>query len=135
MRQSNGYHPACVLSHFSHTQLCDPKDCSPPGSSVLGVLQARIMEWIAMPSPQGIFLTQEWKLHLLCLLHWQADSLPLPPPGKPGYHTVVCQMKVKLPNTALQVVLTLGLAASVASFRPISPFSPLTQMQRFFAVS
>ena len=31
--------------------LCDPKDCSPPGSSVRGILQARILEWVAMPSP------------------------------------------------------------------------------------
>ena len=33
--------------------LCDPMDCSPPGSSVHGILQARIMEWVAL------FLTQE----------------------------------------------------------------------------
>ena len=31
--------------------LCYPMDCSPPGSSVHGVLQARILEWAAMPSP------------------------------------------------------------------------------------
>ena len=31
---------------------------------------------------QGVFLTQGSNLHLLCLLHWQADSLPLAPPGK-----------------------------------------------------
>ena len=30
--------------------LCDLMDCSPPGSSVHGILQARIREWIAMPS-------------------------------------------------------------------------------------
>ena len=30
--------------------LCDPKDCSPPVSSVVGILQARILEWVAMPS-------------------------------------------------------------------------------------
>ena len=30
--------------------LCDPMDCSPPGSSVHGILQARILEWAAMPS-------------------------------------------------------------------------------------
>ena len=34
---------------------------------------------------QGIFLTQGSKLCLLCLLHWQAGSLPLESPGKPGY--------------------------------------------------
>ena len=33
--------------------LCDPMDCSPPGSSVPGILQARILEWIAMPSSRG----------------------------------------------------------------------------------
>ena len=33
--------------------LCDPTDCSPPGSSVHGILQARILEWVAMPSSRG----------------------------------------------------------------------------------
>ena len=35
--------------------LCDPMDCSPPGSSVHGILQARILEWVAMPSSRGSF--------------------------------------------------------------------------------
>ena len=30
--------------------LCDSMDCSPPGSSVHGILQARILEWVALPS-------------------------------------------------------------------------------------
>ena len=33
--------------------LCNPIDCSPPGSSVLGILQARILERVAMPSSRG----------------------------------------------------------------------------------
>ena len=33
--------------------LCDPMDCSPPGSSVHGILQAGILEWVAMPSSKG----------------------------------------------------------------------------------
>ena len=33
--------------------LCEPMDRSPPGSSVLGILQARILEWVAMPSSRG----------------------------------------------------------------------------------
>ena len=45
--------PACVLSHSSSVRLCDPVDCSPPGSSVHGILQARILEWVAMPSSRG----------------------------------------------------------------------------------
>ena len=33
--------------------LLDPMDCSPPGSSVHGILQARVLKWIAMPSSRG----------------------------------------------------------------------------------
>ena len=33
--------------------LCDPMDHSPPGSSVHGILQARILQWVAMPSSRG----------------------------------------------------------------------------------
>ena len=53
---------------------CNPMDCSPPGSSVQGILQARILEWVAISFSRGSFLTQGLNL---CLLHWQADSLPL----------------------------------------------------------
>ena len=38
-----------VLAAQSCPTLCDPMDCHPPGSSVQGVLQARILEWVAMP--------------------------------------------------------------------------------------
>ena len=39
---------ACVHAQLCPT-LCDPMDCSPPGSSVHGILQTRILEWVAMP--------------------------------------------------------------------------------------
>ena len=40
----------CTLSWLqSCLILCDPMDCSLPGSSVHGILQARIMEWVAIP--------------------------------------------------------------------------------------
>ena len=39
---------------FSHVQLCDPMDCSLPVSSVHGILQARILEWVAVPSPGNL---------------------------------------------------------------------------------
>ena len=38
--------------------LCNPRDHSPPGSSVLGITQARILEWVAIPFFRGIFPTQ-----------------------------------------------------------------------------
>ena len=42
---------ACVRAKSlqSCPTLCDPMDCSPPGFSVHGILQARILEWVAMP--------------------------------------------------------------------------------------
>ena len=39
-----------VLVAQSCLTVCDPVDCSPPGSSVHGILQARRVEWVAMPS-------------------------------------------------------------------------------------
>ena len=75
----------CVFSNLlSHVRLfVIPCDCSPPGSSVHGILLARILEWVATPSLQGIFPTQGSNLHLFYLLHWQVGSLALSPPGKP----------------------------------------------------
>ena len=43
----------CVLVTQSFPTLCNPMDCSPPGSSVHEILQARILEWVAMPSSRG----------------------------------------------------------------------------------
>ena len=42
----------CVYAKLlqSCLALCDPMDCSPPGSSVHGIFQARTLEWVAMPS-------------------------------------------------------------------------------------
>ena len=42
----------------SCSTLCDPMDCSPPGSSVHGILQARILEWAAISSCKRISQTQ-----------------------------------------------------------------------------
>ena len=54
--------------------LSDPMDCSPPGSSVHGIFQARVLEWGAMPSSRD--LSDPGSPHLLHFLHWQVDSLP-----------------------------------------------------------
>ena len=57
-------------------------DCSPPGSSVHGILQARILEWVAIPFSGGSFQPRDWNhISYICLLHWQAGSLPLAPLG------------------------------------------------------
>ena len=42
------------ISHLSPT-FCNPMDCGLPGSSVHGILQARILEWVAVPFSRGSF--------------------------------------------------------------------------------
>ena len=44
--------PAKLLQ--SCLTLCDPMDCSPPGSSVLVILQARMLEWVALSFPRVV---------------------------------------------------------------------------------
>ena len=53
--------PQCMLAQSlqSCPTLWDPMDCSLPGLSGHGILQARILEWVAIPSLKGIFPTQE----------------------------------------------------------------------------
>ena len=69
---------ACVCTKLLQSYLTL---CSPPGFSVHGILQARILEWVAMPSFRGSSQLRD-QTHVSCLLHWQMGSLPLSPPGK-----------------------------------------------------
>ena len=71
--------PSLLFSRSVVSDSCDPMNHSLPGSSVHGILQARILEFLL----QGIFLTQGSNLHLLLLLHWQADSFVLCYQGSP----------------------------------------------------
>ena len=59
--------------------LCDPLDHSLPGSSVLGPLQARILEWVAVPFSRGPSQPRDQTRSPTL----QADSLPAEPPGEP----------------------------------------------------
>ena len=71
--------PCCLVAKLC-LALCNPMDCSPPGFSVHGILQARILEWVAISFFRGIFLTQGSNPRLL---HWQVGSLPLSRHGSP----------------------------------------------------
>ena len=42
------YHSVCVLVAQSYPALCNTVECSPPGSSLHGILQARILGWVAI---------------------------------------------------------------------------------------
>ena len=78
----------CMCEHAqlleSCPTLCDPVDCTvaAPPKSPLSMGFSRQEYWSGLPCPPpGIFLTQGSNPCLLCLLDWQADSLPLAPPG------------------------------------------------------
>ena len=73
----------CAKSLQSCLTLCNPMDCTLPGPSVHRILQARILEnsWVAMPFSRGSSQPRD-QIHISYLLHWQAGSLPLAPPGK-----------------------------------------------------
>ena len=73
--------------------VCDPMDYSPPESSVHGILQAQMLEWVAVP-PLVDLPTQGANPRLLSIRGWQAASLPLVPPGKPR-NTPIQNKKLK----------------------------------------
>ena len=87
-----------MLSHFSHVRLFVTLWTVAYQSPLsVMILQARLLSCHALL--QGIFPTQGSNPHLLCLLHWQAGSLPLVPPGK--LHVLPSHLPVS--NCALQL--------------------------------
>ena len=72
-----------VLVAQSCLTLWDPMDCSPPASSVHGILQAGIMEWVAISYSGGSSRPRDRTRVSYISLHLQAGSLPLAPHGKP----------------------------------------------------
>ena len=69
---------AFILVAQSCPTLCNPVDCSPPGSSVPGILQARILKWVAIPFSRGSSWLRDWTW-VSCN---KADSLPSESWGK-----------------------------------------------------
>ena len=78
----------CVCSVIqSCPTLCDPLDCSPPGSSVLGISQARILEWLAISFSRGSSQLRD-QIRVFCIFCIAGDTLPLSHRGSPIYtHT------------------------------------------------
>ena len=112
-------HAAMKTHACSVAQLCpalhDSMDCSPPGSSVHGILQPRILEWVAMPSARYLFkylfntakyLNKQTKNFFLLQQQWQQHSTskrlpgwwPLPRSRASGFGAQLC-------NVGLAVVL------------------------------
>ena len=84
----NNFHSSylcvCLCSVISVMyDFLQPMDYSLPSSSVHGILQATILEWVAVASSGGIFLTQELNPRLWYLLHCRQGVYPLNHLGGP----------------------------------------------------
>ena len=65
----------------SRLTLCNPTDCSPPGSSIHGIFQARVLKWVAISFSGGSSRPRDW-IWVSC-----SDSLLSQPPGNPTWQT------------------------------------------------
>ena len=65
-------HAAAAKSHQSCLTLCDPIECSPSGSPVPGILQARTLEWVAISSSNA----WKWKVRVKLLSHVRLFTTP-----------------------------------------------------------
>ena len=87
--------PACLVAQ-SCPNLCDPIDHSPPGSSVHGILQTKMLEWVAISFCRGSSQPRARTCVSCVSLALQVDSLPAEPSGKPLRVTfTVYKMKKK----------------------------------------
>ena len=76
----------CVCAHTPDSVVSDSwncMNCSPPGSSVHGIFQAKILEPVAISSSMGYSQPRDQTHVVLCLLLWQVVSLPLSHQGSP----------------------------------------------------
>ena len=80
--------PVLLFITQSWLTLCNLRDYSPPGSSVHGIHQARILEWVAIPFSRGSSRRRDWTC-ISTSPALQADALPSEPPGKPMYSSCV----------------------------------------------
>ena len=86
----------CCLVGKSCLILCDPVDCAPPSSSVPGIFQARILEWVAISFSRVIFPIQWLNLPLLhcrlVLYHWATRKTPIKFLSNKGKKTPMCEI-------------------------------------------
>ena len=66
--------------------LCNPMDCRPPGSSIHGIFQGRILEWVAISFSRRSSRPRDWTQ----VSHIVADALPSEPPGNSSQYKDVC---------------------------------------------
>ena len=92
-----------ILVAQSCLTLCNGVDCSPPGSSVRGILQSRVLEWVALPFSRGSSQPRDrtWVSSL------QVDSL-LSEPEREFYYFTITSIVVVDVNQTAEAGKTLG---------------------------
>ena len=98
----------------SCSTLCDPMDYSLQGSSVYGISQSRILEWVAFPSSRGSSWRRHWT-QVSCI----ADRffLPSKPPGKPGNAGPCFPLQTRAYRMGVSFVWTTSLPRGLPSLR------------------
>ena len=122
----------CVLVAQSCLTLCDPIDCSPPGSSVHGILQARILEWVAIPFSRRSSQARDWTQVNKHIFFFIFLSIM-------GYHrtlnTVPCALQKDLAVHSFSIYTESHLLIPNAHAYPLSPHSPLCSHQSILYVN
>ena len=106
---------ACSVAQ-SYLTLCDPLDCSTPGFSVHGILQARILEEVAMPRTRGSSPSRD----RTCISSGSCIAggfFTTEPPGKPGTWHIKHSNCSRLKKQPLKSQVPLSLPPSLLSFR------------------
>ena len=78
---------ACSVAKLC-LNLCDPMDCSPPGSPVHEILQARILEWVAISYSRGSSWPRD-RAHISCVSHITGRLFTTESPGKSLHYVAV----------------------------------------------
>ena len=104
----------------SRVQLsCGPVDCSPPGSSVHGISQARILEWITISPSPGDLPNPRMEITPPA---WQVDSFTPEPPGKPSPHLKIQRrMQIDFPKDGSICLLPSTMDLDRDKTQPLSP--------------
>ena len=89
----------CVLSCFNHGWICISKDCSPPGSSVQGIIQARTLEWVVIFFSRGSSRPRD-PTHVSCIAggfftDWTTREASKPPLNGIYFFNTSCFLSAK----------------------------------------
>ena len=148
-----------LLSHFSHVRLCDPRDSSPPGSHVPGILQARTLEcckvhiatssvqftwsvvsdsfWPMDYSTPGLLVHHQLSNLAQTNVHWVGDAIqpshPLSSPSPPAFNLCQHQGLFQWVSSSHQVAKVLELQLQHQSFQWIFRFDFLINLGEGFS--